>query len=142
MNNLPCEQCTQTDNHCCIADIPYDLPIALSMLHFGSLVGINDIFITKHPKYDEKVVILKNGTSGNISKMPCVFFTDGKCAIYENRPDICRIYGTELMRCRYECSGIKHKEFIERISMQDIEKLDAYALNKSLTNKYIDKVVL
>lgn len=34
MNNLPCEQCTQTDNHCCIADIPYDLPIALSMLHF------------------------------------------------------------------------------------------------------------
>jgi Fe-S-cluster containining protein len=123
-------------------DIPLQLVDALFMVHCGDKVGIKDTIIRPHPKYDnmELVFICKEDTRGNISNQPCVFLVDGKCAIYESRPTICRMYGTEFMRCRYEargCSSYKHN-----LSIDDIREMDEYASSKSKIKDMIERVII
>src|SRR5258708_6196795 len=34
----------------------------------------------------------------------CIYLKDGKCSVYENRPLICRLFGTvEDMKCGFDC---------------------------------------
>ena len=133
---LPCEECVKTDNHCCLADIPYllsdidriydHMPDHLNKEDFRIYkrldFEISKMFILAHKSYNNKVLQLIN----------CVFFKDGKCSIYEYRPEICKIYGTKELRCRYEVEGIKTKEEIEQVDDKDkILKLDEKALEES-----------
>jgi len=126
MNNLPCEVCTKTDNHCCLADIPYDYIEALKLCDLGRQNGL-DLIMVSHPKFEDKVIILNSGDDGILENKPCVFLKNGKCSIYEDRPFICRNYGTDFIRCRYEACGISDEQTIRNMTKNDIKMLDKKA---------------
>jgi Fe-S-cluster containining protein len=135
--NLNCEECTKTKNHCCKADIPHDIVTALALVAMGEDKGLKNLGITAHPNHETRAIIFDKkwikGNDLNIEDKPCVFLKDGKCIVYENRPDICRLYGTEFVRCRYEASGISPDK-IDKLSIQDIKHLDEYAKDVSRIN--------
>lgn len=126
--SLNCEVCTKTNNHCCKADIPLEIPIALSLIDIS---GRTDLSITEHPKFKERALIVKNEwehKTVNVNEENCVFFIDSKCSIYENRPDICRLYGTKQMRCRWE---YVEPEKICKATKEDIAYYDKVAIENS-----------
>ncbi len=124
--SLSCEECVKTDNHCCLADIPLDVLEGLFLSKLAKDIGI-DVMLVEHPKFNEKLVILPKDTpqGTDITHIPCAFLKDGRCSVYENRPFICRSYGTEFIKCRYEVAGITAKEEIESLSVEEIKKLDS-----------------
>jgi len=132
-----CEECTKTQNHCCSMDIPLDMPNAMHLLYQGDKVGITNTILRQHPEFDDKVFICTPETKGNITLQECVFFKDGKCAIYEYRPVICRYYGTEFMKCR---NTLVDSIPTHRMDTNTMNKFDDIALNKSDVNKYIKRV--
>ena len=52
---LHCDICTKTNNHCCKADIPLDIPIALALIEVS---GNTNLAITETPKFPGSVVIV------------------------------------------------------------------------------------
>lgn len=134
-----CKECVKTQNHCCIMDIPFDVQAALFIMAEGDKVGITDTIIRVHPKFDDKVIICFKNTAGDITNQNCVYFRGGRCAIYNNRPDICRHYGTELIKCR--------SMFMDEIPFKKMDEnttrhLDNIALNQSDINKYFKRVII
>jgi Fe-S-cluster containining protein len=146
MKKLNCEECTKTNNHCCKADIPYSPLEAMSMILYGEKVGIKNITLmpSNKIKKDYFVIIdnswIKSDDSVDLSDKNCVFFIEGKCSIYENRPNICRLYGTEMIRCRYEASNIDADK-IAKATRDDILFLDSEAFNKSKINTEQNRIL-
>lgn len=132
-----CEECTRTKNHCCLMDIPLDIPSAMHLLYQGDKVGITNTIMRQHPNYDDKVFICTPETKGDITLQECVFFKDGKCAIYEHRPDICRNYGTEFMKCR---NTLVDSIPANRMDINTMNKFDNIALTQSYVTKYIERL--
>ena len=64
-----------------------------------------------------------NSENINIREMNCAFFgKDGKCTIYDERPLVCRSYGTSIMPCRY--TGEWSEEQIGKLNKEEIIALD------------------
>ena len=55
MASLNCDICIKTDNHCCKADIPLDIPVALALVEIS---GLTNLAITETPKFPGSVVIV------------------------------------------------------------------------------------
>jgi len=132
-----CSECTKTENHCCLMDIPLDIPVAMELMYWGDKVGITNTIARLHPKFEEKVFICTPETRGDISFKECVFFRNGKCSIYEHRPDICRHFGTEFMKCRNTLLDEIPKK---RMDINTMHKFDDIALKNSDINKYIERI--
>ena len=130
MNN-PCEECVQTTKHCCKTDLHLNFADTILMLSYAEKLGKN-VVVGQHPEGDrDTMLIIPNKPGIDIRDEPCVFFgSDGKCEIYEDRPSICRTFGTEHMRCRYEYSNIRTKEEIECMTKEKMRELDDKAMDK------------
>lgn len=131
---LPCEECTKTNNHCCKADIPYEVPIALSIIARAKERGYTNLHLASSNKFPQRVYILDPDMElidNSLEKTNCVFFKKGKCDIYDIRPDICRWYGTKEMRCRFEVSACNTKEEIEELDHNDLLRYDQQAIEFS-----------
>lgn len=137
---LPCEECVKTSNHCCKADIPYNIVDALHIKYLllkGGFYEPHQIFINPHPNNTPEVFCIFNITDIepeseiDIQNMDCVAFRDGKCLIYDDRPNICRQYGTEFMRCRFEVCGDTTKETIGEYNKEQILELDKVSFMNS-----------
>ena len=77
------------------------------------------------------LMIVPNKPGIDINREPCVFVDEnGKCEIYEDRPSICRCYGTQDMKCRYQNVGMWKEKDIANCSIQDIKTLDEIAMDK------------
>lgn len=144
MNKLPCEECVKTDNHCCKADIPLEPTTALSLIGIAREAGITNLGMNEHPKFESRVIIfnkdwVEDGHLDLVGK-DCAFLVDGKCAIYENRPDICRLYGTKWIRCRWEAGGVNSQAQISRATREDIEYYDSIAGEKSQIKKELEMI--
>lgn len=129
---LNCEICTKTNNHCCKADIPLEIPIALALIDIS---GRTDLSVIEHPRFKERGLIVNNDwqfKEVNINEENCNFFIDSKCSIYEHRPDICRLYGTKQIRCRWEYI---EPEKIYKATKDDIAYYDNVAIENSSINK-------
>ena len=140
---LPCEECVKTSNHCCLADVRLGITELMIMLREAKRLKKDFVFGPMDEGFNTFIIIpRKEGI--DITREPCLFFgSDGKCEIYEHRPSACRLYGTKNMRCRYEVSGIKTKEEIEKLSVKDIRELDVKSFESSidLIDTYKDKMV-
>ena len=44
---------------------------------------------------------MKEDSDIDIRLHDCVALINGKCSVYEDRPNIYRHYGTEFMRCKF-----------------------------------------
>ena len=130
--NNPCSACVKTDNHCCRTDIPLSFADAILMMRWAKELKKN-VVLGEHPEHEGSgtLVMIPNKPGIDINLEPCVFFDDnGQCEIYEDRPSICKCYGTEDMKCRYQNVGMWKKEDIANCSPEDIRKLDELALDK------------
>ena len=131
MASLNCDICVKTDNHCCKADIPLDIPIALALIEIS---GLTNLAIIKTPKFPSSVVIVDKNwfTDPNIpvdiQTKTCVFLKEGKCSVYDHRPDICRWYGTKQIRCRWE---FIEPSKIAKATLEDINYYDKVAMENS-----------
>ena len=68
MASLNCDICTKTDNHCCKADIPLDIPVALALVEVS---GLTNLAITETPKFPiTKVLIANRGDVGKLHVSP------------------------------------------------------------------------
>jgi Fe-S-cluster containining protein len=121
-------------------DIPLEMPIALFLVAKGEEIGLNDLIVREHPLFLERAIVCKETTKGDITTQDCVFFIGGRCSIYEHRPDICRIYGTEYIRCRYECSEINNQYTIASLDKKTIQELDNISISKSKIGNYINHI--
>ena len=126
MKDLPCGECTKTYNHCCIADIPYSVTDAIYYKYKAMEMNIECI-VTPHPNTEGYFVLVNESMRGqDIQKRNCIFLYGGKCSIYEDRPSICRAYGTECMPCRLEDEPeLRTKEQIGALTREQIAKLDS-----------------
>ena len=140
--SLRCEECTKTKNHCCKADIPLGLLDALHMKYLlvdkYKVLPKEDVLLNQHPNEQPGMYFVLNihdiipGSEVDIRDHNCAALIDGKCAVYADRPNICRQYGTEFMRCRYECSGITTIEQIMVLDLNSIKMLESFANDSSL----------
>jgi len=141
MNKLPCEECTKTKNHCCLADIPHHIADAMYFKHLANELNIECI-VTLHPAknvQDGMMVLVNKSMEGHdITQHSCIFLIDNKCAIYENRPTICRSYGTEVMPCRYEQAGLTKQWEIGMLNKEEIKILDEQIDINSIFNKLME----
>lgn len=141
---LPCEECTKTKNSCCKADTPLHLLDALHMKYLVTekykVLKPSQVLMHPHPNGNANSYFVINCTDikkhdeVDIREHNCVALIDGKCSIYEDRPNICRQYGTEFVRCRFECSNITSEEDIAKCTIEDIKKLNNIAFNLSKAN--------
>jgi Fe-S-cluster containining protein len=84
-----CRRC----GNCC-------LPDPLDKNNPGVMVYDQDLMeIVKHSKYTYKYLLKKAPINKDLTlpqrrylHLPCIFFTKGKCAIYANRPLVCKTY--------------------------------------------------
>lgn len=149
---LPCAECTQTKNHCCKADIPYSIVDAMHIKWLVTekykVLPVEDVLITNHPATnlnDTQYIIINSsgitkGSTVDVREYDCVALIDGKCSIYEDRPNICRQYGTEFMKCRYKSNGITSKEVIKALDYNSIKELDTFASQDSAIHRiYLDE---
>ena len=124
MNNLSCNECVKTDNHCCLADIPHSVPDAIYYKYRANQLGI-ECLIVPHPKADHHVVLVQRHMENtDITEHSCIFMKDNRCLIYEDRPTICRSYGTKAMPCRYTDTKYTTEFEIGKLTKEDIHKLD------------------
>ena len=126
----PCEACMKTDNNCCITDIQLSFAEAILMMRYAKDLG-KDVVLGEHPSGHGALMMVPNKQDMNINREPCVFvMADGKCEIYEDRPAICRTYGTQDMKCRYQNVGMWKEKDIANCSIDDIRALDDLAMDK------------
>ena len=128
----PCEACVKTDNHCCVTDLHLSFGEAVVMMRYAKDLGKN-VVLGPHPESNCQMVLMMvpNKPGMNVRREPCVFFgSDGKCEIYEDRPSICRAYGTQDMKCRFQNVGMWKEKDIANCSMDDIKALDELAMDK------------
>ena len=87
-----CEECTD----CCSDMVPF------------TMEEINK-FTELRPDlaYNKELEYVMDGTSAYLrNDGKCAFLVDGRCAVYEDRPDICRAYGASpLAQCGMEGIG-------------------------------------
>ena len=142
MKSLPCSECTKTNNHCCLADIPHSVTDAIFYNYKAMELGI-EALVVQHPSKNEGYFVLVDESmrGQDITKRNCIFLNKGQCSIYEDRPSICRAYGTECMPCRYEDEPLlKTKEQIGSLSEDDMHKLDSKTNMEDIFNKYLKGV--
>ena len=128
--SLPCEECVKTKNHCCVADIPYAMLDVLFYRDLANKMGI-ETHVFRRPGDEHAFVLLPGDLKPgqDVRQTPCVFLKDGQCSIYEHRPSICRAYGTDYMKCRFDHAGITTESEIAACSEYDIHRLDEEALS-------------
>jgi len=132
---LPCEVCVQTANHCCSTDLVLNMADAMLMMRYAKKMH-KDVVLGWH--IDDRhefnnMMMVPNKHNIDVRREPCVFLKDGRCEIYEDRPSICRTYGTQDMRCRYEYSSIFNKDVIAAMTKEDIRMLDEAAIDRDFT---------
>ena len=139
--SLRCEECTKTKNHCCKADIPLGLLDALHMKYLlvdkYKVLPKEDVLLNQHPNEQPGMYFVLNihditpGSEVDIRDHNCAALIDGKCAVYADRPNICRQYGTDFMKCRFDCEDTPVD--IGALEFEDIKILDTKAFNTSLS---------
>ena len=130
MLDNPCSACVKTDNHCCKTDLQLSFADAVIMMRHAKTLN-KDVVLGEHPMGMGYLMIVPNKPGMDINLEPCIFFgSDGKCEIYEDRPSICRAYGTQDMKCRFQNVGMWKEKDIANCSLDDIKALDELAMDR------------
>jgi Fe-S-cluster containining protein len=112
---IPCDKCphkTNPEGYFCCGIIPFPLK-----------------FLEEHrEKFQENGELKENGEQAVIltKDFLCVFFNRiaHNCAIYDERPDVCRVYGTiDRLKCPYyKRSGNLRSSASQRQTIRQINK--------------------
>jgi len=96
---LNCEICALTQYHCCKASVPYNVTEAIHLANKAEELGINIRILPSKEKKNYFNIVRKDKLFKTLDDENCIFLKNGRCIIYEDRPAICRVYGTEKVKC-------------------------------------------
>ena len=96
---LNCELCALTQHHCCKASISFTVMEIIDLVAKAENLGIAVKVRPAKEKPNYFNLIAKDKIVKSLNDENCVFLKNGRCSIYEERPSICRVYGTELVKC-------------------------------------------
>jgi hypothetical protein len=112
MGRIPCERCPDKSGSGCCGIIPFPLKFLETHKPFFKASGeLKD-------DGNQAIILTKD--------FLCVFFDriNHKCAIYEERPEICKNYGmVETLKCPFfKPSGNRRSPASEKITIREINK--------------------
>ena len=96
---LDCKVCSLTQHHCCKASIAFNVMEVLCLSQKADELGIKIKILSSKEKPNYFNIIKKGKPIKSLNDENCIFLINGLCSIYEERPAICRIYGTETVKC-------------------------------------------
>lgn len=96
---LNCEVCSQTQHHCCKASISFNVMEIIDLVQKAEKLGIDVKVRPSKEKPNYFNLVKKDKPIRNINDENCIFLKSGRCSIYAERPSICRVYGSELVKC-------------------------------------------
>lgn len=96
---LNCATCTQTQHHCCKASISFTIMEVIDLVEKAEREGIDVKILPSKDKPNYFNIIKKGKVFKSLNDENCIFLKDARCTIYAERPSICRVYGTELVKC-------------------------------------------
>jgi Fe-S-cluster containining protein len=106
--------------------------------------GLNIKVLPSKEKPNYFNIVERGKTFTDINDENCVFLKDGLCSIYDERPSVCRMYGTDLVKCWFDeyPPETPAKEIMD-LSKEDIEKLmeKVQSLNEQSVIKLFQKHV-
>ncbi len=130
---LNCETCVQTQHHCCKASIAFNIMEVIDLMDKAEKLGI-DVKIKKSPDKQDAFNLIKVGSRNvrSLNELNCVFLSKGKCQIYNERPGICRVYGSEMIKCwfnKFDYDTPIDKIF--KLTDEDVETLTNHILEEN-----------
>lgn len=96
---LNCEVCSQTQHHCCKASISFNVMEVIDLVEKATKLGIDVKIRPSKEKPNYFNLVKKDKPIRSINDENCIFLKSGRCSIYDERPSICRVYGSELVKC-------------------------------------------
>jgi len=96
---LNCETCTQTQHHCCKASIALNVMDVIVLINKAKSLNIDIKVLPSKDKPDYFNIIKKGKPFKSLNDENCAFLNNGACIIYNDRPNICKVYGTEQVKC-------------------------------------------
>ena len=129
---LNCEICAQTQHHCCKASIAFNIMEVIDLMDKAKKLGI-DVKIKQSPDKQDAFNLIKVGSRNvkSLDELNCIFLLNGKCQIYAERPGICRVYGSEMVKCWFY--KFDYDTSIDRLFKISEEEV------KSLTNAILEE---
>jgi Fe-S-cluster containining protein len=96
---LNCEICAQTQHHCCKASITFNVMEVIDLVQKANELHIDVKIRPSKEKPNSYNLVRKDKVVKSLNDENCIFLKNGRCSIYNERPSICRVYGTKLVKC-------------------------------------------
>ncbi len=96
---LNCATCAQTQHHCCKASISFTIMEVIDLVEKAEKKGIAVKVLPSKDKPNYFNIVKKGKVFKSLNDENCIFLKDARCTIYEERPSICRVYGSEMVKC-------------------------------------------
>lgn len=96
---LNCENCALTQHHCCKASISYTVMEVIHLSDQATKLGIDIKVLPSQERDNYFNIVRRDKKPSLLNDENCVFLKDGRCSIYDERPSICKVYGTEKVKC-------------------------------------------
>lgn len=96
---LNCATCTLSQHHCCKASISYNIMEVMDLVEKAKKINIDVKVLPSREKPNYFNIVKRGRPVRLINDENCVFLKEGKCQIYDERPSICRVYGTDIVKC-------------------------------------------
>lgn len=127
---LNCEICALTQHHCCKASIAFNVMDTLHLIHQAEALNIDIKLLPSTEKKDHFNIIKRGKLFKSLDSENCVFLKEGRCLIYQERPSICRIYGTDSVKCWFfDFNENTPIDKIFALTQQEIEALTRRAIS-------------
>lgn len=121
---LNCEICALTQHHCCKASVPYNVTEAIHLSNKAEELNIDIRILPSKEKKNYFNIVRKDKLFKSLDDENCIFLKNGRCLIYEERPGICRVYGTEKVKCWfYDFDYDTSPDQLFDMSKEDVSKL-------------------
>ena len=96
---LNCATCAQTQHHCCKASISFTIMEVIDLVEKAEKRDIDVKVLPSKDKPNYFNIVKKGKVFKSLNDENCIFLKDARCTIYEERPSICRVYGSEMVKC-------------------------------------------
>ena len=126
---LNCALCVNTQYHCCKASISYNIMDTIILINKATSLNIDIKIYPSKDKANYFNITKKGKPFKSLNDENCIFLKNGKCLIYDERPNICRVYGTDQVKCWFnDYDYDTPADVIFNLSKEKIELLTTSAI--------------
>jgi len=139
---LNCETCALTQHHCCKASIAFNIMEVIDLLTKAENLGIAAKVRLSPEKQNYFNLVEKSKPIKSLNDTNCIFLSNGRCLIYNERPSVCKVYGSELVKCWfYDFDYDTPIDTMFNMGANEVEKLtaDTIARNEKSVIEFFGK---